>query len=82
MRTPPGRIAGRSGAESRPRRGAAEEVNKCFFPHSADFKRMFEVGGGRRRQIPAAFGLTDFATMLIRSASEEGHISCGKPCRR
>jgi hypothetical protein len=43
-------------------------VNDCDLPRHSDFKRQFEVGGGRLGRNPAAFGLTQTAAMLINSA--------------
>jgi hypothetical protein len=54
-----------------------KRVNNCDFLRCADFKRLFEGVWDRRRQIPAAFGLTGIATMLIKSPKQEGHVSCG-----
>jgi hypothetical protein len=38
-----------------------------LFARQTDFKRAFEACGRQVRRIPAAFGLTDLATMLIQS---------------
>jgi hypothetical protein len=38
-----------------------------LFARRIDFKRAFEVRRKPARQIPAAFGLTGLATMLIKS---------------
>jgi hypothetical protein len=52
-------------------------VNGGADPRFADFKRLFEASPKPRRQIPAAFGLTGAAAMLIRSA---GKSKAQKPC--
>jgi hypothetical protein len=55
-----------------------KRVNNCGFPRRVDFKRVFEARSQARRQIPAAFGLTGIATMLIkRRLGHKGEIACG-----
>jgi len=46
----------------------AEMVNGGADMRFADFKRLFEASLKPPRQIPAAFGLTGAAAMLIKSA--------------
>jgi hypothetical protein len=49
-------------------------VNDCGFPRRYDFKRQFEDAGRCESPIPAAFGLTQAAAMLINSTKLKGPV--------